>query len=97
MVVGAGSRHNNVVGRRGRRRSAPEDRLVGESDDWGTRRRRGAGRRRTLTAVVVGGGGWRSAPEGRPTGESMTGEQVNSGGAPLRRLRSGEDMVWPRG
>jgi hypothetical protein len=57
MVARAGSRHNNVVGRRGRGRSAPEDRLVGESDDWGTRRRRRAGRRRTLTAAVVGGGG----------------------------------------
>jgi hypothetical protein len=79
MVAGAGSRHNNVVGRRGRGRSAPEDRLVGESDDWGTHRRRRAGRRRTLTMGVIGG---RSAPEGRPTGESMTGEQVSSGGAP---------------
>jgi hypothetical protein len=27
MVAGAGSRHNNVVGRRGRGRSAPEDRF----------------------------------------------------------------------
>ena len=31
MMVGAGSRHNNVVGRHGRGRSAPEDRSVWES------------------------------------------------------------------
>jgi hypothetical protein len=55
MVAGAGSRLNNVVGRRGQGRSALEDRPVGESDDWRTRRRRRLGRRRTLTAGVVGG------------------------------------------
>jgi hypothetical protein len=39
----------------------------------------------------------RSAPKGRPTGEPMTKEQAGGGGAPLRRLHLGEDMVWPRG
>jgi hypothetical protein len=71
MVAGVGSRHNNVIGRREKGRSAREDRPVGESDGCRTRRRRGASQRRTLT------GG-----EGRPTGEPMTGEQGGGGGAP---------------
>ena len=35
----------------------------------------------------------RSVPEGRPTGEPMTSEQVERRWCALRR-RSGEDMVW---
>ena len=75
MVAGVGSRHNNVVGRRGRGRStfgggvrrlentpAPKGRAAKDSDG--------------------GRGRGRNASEGRPTGEPMTGEQADSGGAP---------------
>jgi hypothetical protein len=96
LVAGAGSRHNNVVGRRGWGRSALEDRPVGESDGWRTRRRRRAGRQRTLTAGVVGGAAHRRAGRrGSRLLENRPAAVVRP--APLCRLRSGEDMVWPCG
>ena len=81
MVAGARSQHNNVVGRRGRGRSVPEDRLVGESDS-GLSKNTPAPEGRAAEDSDSGRGRGRSASEGRPTGEPITGEQAGSGGAP---------------
>jgi hypothetical protein len=71
----------DVVGRRRRGHSAPEDRLVGESDG-GLSENTSVLEGRAMEDSNDGCGRGHNAQEGRPTGELMTGEQVGGDGAP---------------